>query len=119
MSMTEDNIHKHELIGLCAQITASSDKGIIGTRGKIVDETKNTFSLETKGTERTYPKNGTILAVKIQNKEIEIDFSHLRFRPEDRIKKAKKQAILCIAPSLPFVMANGMSRFDNQQSGKW
>ncbi len=93
MSITKDNIHKHELIGLSAQITASSDRGCIGTRGKIIGETKNTFSLETKGIEKTYQKNGTRLAVKIQNKEIEFDLTQLRYRPEDRIKKAKNKAV--------------------------
>lgn len=90
MSITMDNIHKHELIGLSAHIIVSSDKDCIGTRGKIIGETKNTFSLETKGIEKTYQKNGTKLAIIIQNKEIEFDLSNLRFRPEDRIKKAKK-----------------------------
>ena len=93
MSITRQNIHKHELLGLSAHILSSSDKRWIGLKGKIVDETKNTFKIETSGREKIIPKKGTVLALKIGRDEVRIDASHLRFRPEDRIKKAKKRAV--------------------------
>jgi ribonuclease P protein subunit POP4 len=93
MTITKANIHKHELIGLSAQIIASEDKNFIGISGKIIDETKNTFILDTKKVEKTIQKQGTKLALKIGDEHVKIDASKLRFRPEDRIKKARKKAV--------------------------
>ncbi|UCE37794.1 MAG: ribonuclease P protein subunit [Thermoplasmata archaeon] len=93
MSITKHNIHKHEFIGLYAQIIDSSDKGCIGLSGTIVDETKNTFKLKTADTEKTIQKYGTVLSMKIGCDEVAVDASKLRFRPEDRIKKIKKRAV--------------------------
>lgn len=93
MRITKHNIHKHELIGLNAQIVNSDDKRWVGLKGKIVDETKNTFRIETSGREKIIPKKGTQLALKISGDEVRINASLLRFRPEDRIKKAKKRAV--------------------------
>jgi ribonuclease P protein subunit POP4 len=93
MRITKHNIHKHELIGLKAQIAGSDDKRWIGLSGRIVDETKNTFRMDISGREKIIQKKGTILALTIGNDEVVIDASLLRIRPEDRIKKAKKRAV--------------------------
>lgn len=93
MSITKQNIHKHELLGLSARIIETPDKGCIGLTGRIVDETKNTFKIETPGKEKILQKKGTIIAVKIGNDEVNIDVSKLRYRPEDRIKKARRKMV--------------------------
>lgn len=93
MSITKQNIHKHELLGLSARIVSTTDKECIGLTGRIVDETKNTFKIETTGKEKVLQKKGTIIAVKIGNDEINIDVSKLRYRPEDRIKKARRKMV--------------------------
>ncbi len=90
MSRVKENIHKHEFIGLNAHIIDCTDKGLVGVEGRIVDETKNTFKLETSGAEKILPKKGTVLALKIGDDQVEIDTSRLRYRPEDRIKKARR-----------------------------
>jgi ribonuclease P protein subunit POP4 len=118
MSITKKNIHMHELLGLSARIIDTPDKGCIGLKGRIVDETKNTLKIETSGKEKILQKKGTVLAVKIGNDEVNIDASRLRYRPEDRIKKAKKRAILCIALSLQFAIANGTLVFCKQQESE-
>lgn len=94
MNITKQNIHKHELIGLNTRIIESTDKRLCGLFGRIVDETKNTFKIEILGEEKTIPKKGTTLAMKIGKTEIVMDASRLRYRPEDRIKKAKKKAVI-------------------------
>jgi ribonuclease P protein subunit POP4 len=93
MSITSKNIHKHELLGLQARIITSPDKGLKGVTGRIVDETKNTFKLMTPKGEKTLMKKGTLLAVQIKDEEIAIDASKLTYRPEDRIKKARRRAV--------------------------
>jgi ribonuclease P protein subunit POP4 len=94
MNLRKENIHKHELIGLYAKIQDSYDKGIIGIEGRIIDETKNTFKTEIRGYEKTIQKDGTLLSVRIANEDVGIDASKLRFRPEDRIKKARRKAAI-------------------------
>lgn len=93
MSITRQNIHKHELIGQNAKIITTKDPGCIGLKGKIVDETKKTIKIEVSGKEKTLQKNGTVLTLRIENQDVKLDLSALRLRPEDRIKKAKSKAV--------------------------
>lgn len=93
MSITKLNIHKHELIGLSTRIVKSTDKRWIEAQGRIVDETKNTLRIDISGQEKTLQKKGTVLSVKIGENEVNIDASMLRYRPEDRIKRARKGAV--------------------------
>ena len=90
MSLTKDNIHKHEFVGLTTRVITATDVSWIGKSGRIVDESKNTFKMEIDGKEKLLPKHQTVLAIKIKDKEITVDASQLRLRPEDRIKKVKK-----------------------------
>jgi ribonuclease P protein subunit POP4 len=93
MSITKDNLHMHELIGLDVRIISATDGGLVGLSGRIVDETKNTFRIEISDKVKTLQKNGCILKANVGNKEFKIEGSKLRFRPEDRIKKAKNRAV--------------------------
>ncbi len=93
MNITKQNIHKHELIGLYTRIVKSTDKRWVETEGRIVDETKNTLRIDISGQEKTFQKKGTMLSVKIGEHEVNIDASMLRYRPEDRIKRARKRAV--------------------------
>lgn len=93
MSITKNNIHKHELIGLSAKVISSSDSSLKGISGKIVNETKKTLRIEVDGKEKVLLKKGTVLLLNIKNQEIKLNVSHLTFRPEDRIKKAKSKMV--------------------------
>jgi len=50
--ITPQNLVRHELIGLKAKISDSSDREIIGIQGKVVDESRNSLALEVKGKEK-------------------------------------------------------------------
>lgn len=91
MSVTRSNIHKHEFIGQRIRIISSYDKRWNGISATIVDETKNTFRIEQDGKERVLQKKGTVFTIKIGNEELQIDASYITFRPEDRIKKARRK----------------------------
>jgi ribonuclease P protein subunit POP4 len=93
MRITKNNIHKHELIGLSAEVISSSDSSIKGISGKIVDETKKTLRFEVDGKEKVILKKGTVLLLKMGDKKIKLNVSKLTFRPEDRIKKAKRKMV--------------------------
>jgi ribonuclease P protein subunit POP4 len=45
--ITTENITRHELIGLETTILESNNSQVVGLHGKIIDETKSMFTLET------------------------------------------------------------------------
>ena len=46
MNINANNILFHECVGLTTKITHSSEKSMEGIEGKILDETRNTFSIQ-------------------------------------------------------------------------
>lgn len=90
--ITPQNIIQHELIGLYVEIVDSSNKNIIGKKGKIVNETKNFLIIKTRNTEKKIQKKYTQFVFTIPDKrKVKVDGSLLLARPEDRIKfKIKK-----------------------------
>ncbi|MCK9151319.1 ribonuclease P protein component 1 [Methanobacterium alcaliphilum] len=87
--ITPQNIFRHELIGLEVEIMKSSHKELVGIKGKIVDETRNTIQIENEsGRETLIAKNVAIFHFLIPDgQKVEIDGKILVSRPEDRIKK--------------------------------
>ena len=76
-----------EFIGSWLMVLECSAKSLRGITGKIVDETKNTFVIETGGREKRIPKKGSVF-------EIGGDVIHgnrIMFRAEDRPRKLKKK----------------------------
>jgi|TARA_Y100000310_G_scaffold159627_1_gene159241 ribonuclease P protein subunit POP4 len=88
--MNLKNIVKFELIGLTMEITEAKNKSLIGLKGKIIDETRNMLTLDTKKGIKKLIKSQVKLKMKFKNKNIEIDGRLLVNRPEDRIKKVRK-----------------------------
>lgn len=81
------DIIRHELIGLEIEVTASKNKSLVGVKGKIVDETKNTLKVRANSRVLTIMKNAIMFKANVGGKNIEIDGKCLMARPEDRIKK--------------------------------
>jgi ribonuclease P protein subunit POP4 len=82
------NLRKHELIGLDVEVVIATDPTQQRLRGRIVDETRNTLVLEVRGDEKRIPKRGSRFRFDIQG-GVEVDGDEIRFRPEDRVKKAR------------------------------
>jgi len=82
------NVRKHELIGLQVAVLRSSDPSLVGVRGLVVDETRNTLVVEAAGREKRVPKEGTRFRFEVQG-GVEVDGDEILFRPEDRTKKAR------------------------------
>ncbi|MCD6576347.1 MAG: ribonuclease P protein component 1 [Nanoarchaeota archaeon] len=85
--ITPKNLIKHELIGLEAEVVKSKNKSLIGLKGKIVDETKNMLTIETKKGEKKIIKKECTLRIKLNKEIVEVDGALLVGRPEKRIKK--------------------------------
>jgi ribonuclease P protein subunit POP4 len=82
------NLRKHELIGLQVEVLQATDPGQVHVAGRVVDETRNLLVIEADGREKRIPKQGARFRFSIQG-GIEVEGDDIRFRPEDRIKKAR------------------------------
>jgi ribonuclease P protein subunit POP4 len=87
MPVTARNILQHELIGLEAEVTASSNGSLVGTKGKVMMETRNTITIGA----RTVPKKGTTIAFVLGGRSVSVNGDRLVARPEERIKKKIKK----------------------------
>jgi ribonuclease P protein subunit POP4 len=85
--ITARNILQHELIGLEAEVTESPNRSLVGTKGKVMMETKNTLTIGT----RTVPKKGATLLLTLEGVGVKVNGSSLLSRPEERIKKKVKK----------------------------
>lgn len=84
--MRDNLFARTELIGLDVEVLSEPFSGI---SGKVVDETKNTFTIESAGTERMVPKPGNVFRFASGGRTIDIRGSEIMHRPEDRIKKVR------------------------------
>ncbi len=76
---------KGELIGKKAAAINKKRANII-VKGRIVDETKNTFTFETEKGKKRVIKQNIIIEIRHKNKKIRIDGKKLAVAPEERIK---------------------------------
>ena len=77
---------RSEFIGLDVVVLSAPFSGI---SGKVVDETKNTFTISSAGTERMVPKPGNEFRFIKEGKHTDIKGIEIQHRPEDRIKKVR------------------------------
>ena len=83
------NLLKHELIGLECEIKESSNTSQVGLKGKVVDETRNLLTIETKDGEKKVEKKNIKIMFKLPTEEkVVVDGELLIGRPEIRTKRA-------------------------------
>jgi ribonuclease P protein subunit POP4 len=98
IEITPENLPYHELIGLHVWVDSSCDPTFNGLSGIVIDETRNTFQIETKaGGLVLIPKKGTVFVFEIpegisQNGRISVklDGNIMLSQPQNRIKNLKK-----------------------------
>lgn len=81
------DVPKSEFIGLEAEVVEAANKDLIGLKGTIVDETKNTLVIERQHRVKKLLKNQVTLKLRMDGKAIWIDGKMLIGRPEERMKK--------------------------------
>jgi ribonuclease P protein subunit POP4 len=87
MPIRPENILRHELIGLKATVARSSNTLLMGTRGRIVDETRNTVKLSTSEGVKMIPKGAAVFRLDLPDGSIvEVEGAKLVGRPENRMK---------------------------------
>ncbi len=94
MSITPENIVRHELIGIRVKVEKSTDPTLEKLSGKVIDESYNMLIIEgkkrgeKKPKEKSIPKRNSIFIFTLPNGvKVEVDGRLLVGRPEDRIKK--------------------------------
>jgi ribonuclease P protein subunit POP4 len=88
--ITPQNIAQHEIIGLEVRVMESRNKSFVGMKGRVVDETLSTLTIETpKGDKKIAKAGTTLLFVLPSGIEAEIYGNDIVARPEDRIKKKR------------------------------
>lgn len=91
MKITPD-IVRSEFIGTEAQVSASPNKSYLGLSGRVIDETKNTFTLIHANKAKRVVKDAAVFRFKYSDGTIvQIDGKLLAGRPEDRLKKTIKR----------------------------
>lgn len=88
MPVTKRNLLRHELIGLEARVMDSSDPTLLGTSGKVVDETRNMLVIEQGKKIKTISKSTSTFLITLPDGErVTVDGKKLVGRPEERVKR--------------------------------
>lgn len=88
MIRTCRNLKAHELIGLHASVIDSNNQSLVGSRGKILHETRNMLFLQSSENVKMIPKNIAKLELSLPSNELcVLDGKELVGRPEDRIRR--------------------------------
>jgi len=87
MKVTSDII-RYEFIGIEAKVVKSRHPNYVGIVGKVIDETKNMFTILHNGKRKKIIKDSVIFHFTFPDATtVEIDGKLLVGRPEDRLKK--------------------------------
>ena len=88
MKITPDVV-RCEFIGAQAKVHRSSHLENVGISGRVVDETRNTFSILQKTKCKIVAKQSSVFRFRfLDDTVVEIDGKILVGRPEDRLKKS-------------------------------
>ncbi len=80
-------ILREELIGLETEILEAKNKSLKGIKGKIIDETKFTFEIETPRGRKKVLKEQVTLKLPYKGRKLAVDGKLLIGRPYERLKK--------------------------------
>jgi len=89
MKIDRQNVVNHELIGLCVTVVESANRSSVGMSGRIVDESRNTFTIEIEGREKMAAKHCNTFEFTLpEGSKVRINGDLLLARPEDRAAKS-------------------------------
>ena len=83
--ITANNITSHEFIGLDTEITQSTNPQVIGLNGRIINETKSMFTINTENGSKSIAKLTNSWKFSIEGKDVVVEGSKITKRPFDRI----------------------------------
>jgi len=83
--ITADNITSHEFVGLNTEIVQSTNLQVVGLNGRIINETKSMFTINTEKGVKTIAKSTNSWRFSIENKDMIVEGSKITKRPFDRL----------------------------------
>ena len=83
--ITTDNITSHEFIGLHTEIINSSNPQVVGLNGRIINETKSMFTINTEKGSRSVAKSTNSWKFSVDGKDVVVEGTKIEKRPFDRI----------------------------------
>lgn len=87
MPITRRNVVRHELIGLEARVVNSTDPGLLGVGGRILDETRGTLVIEHLGKPKVIHKAAVVLRITLPSgEEVEVKGAEVVAKPEERVR---------------------------------
>lgn len=90
---TPENLVRHELIGLSVVVAESTNSTMVGISGRVVDETRNTFLIETRSGDKRVPKSCNCFIFTLsQGLKVKAEGSVLVSQPENRINKKLRRS---------------------------
>jgi ribonuclease P protein subunit POP4 len=87
--MEQESIMSDELIGRIVTVIGCTDPSWVNQTGLIIDETQQTFLIETQGKQKRIAKQTATFAFEYHGKKTIVNGSRLAYRPEERIKKTR------------------------------
>jgi ribonuclease P protein subunit POP4 len=92
MMKLNPSIVQREFIGLETKVVRSSNPHVVGISGRVVDETRNTFTILYNGKRRVVIKDTAVFDfVMPDGTVVEIEGKIIMGRAEDRIKKRPRR----------------------------
>lgn len=89
MIRSSRNLIYHELIGLDVMVVDHVDRGLVGRRGKVVDESMNILIMDDGLRKIKVPKQGGKFIFKLLKEDVVVRGELIIGRPEDRIKRCR------------------------------
>ena len=83
--ITADNIRSHEFIGLNTEICESTNPQVIGLNGRIINETKSMFTINTENGMRSIAKDTCSWKFTVQDKSMIVKGTSITKRSFDRL----------------------------------
>ncbi|MBO3802629.1 MAG: ribonuclease P protein subunit [Candidatus Brockarchaeota archaeon] len=77
---------RRELVSLEVEVVSSTDPTLAGTKGTVIDETKNTFTIRSASGDKVVPKKVSVFRFTLPSgKTVTLAGRSLNLRPEDRL----------------------------------
>lgn len=83
--ITQENVVRHELIGLRARVEGSSNGQLVGLQGTVVYETMSMLHLDVGDRRVKVPKAHSTWSFVVEGDRASVDGNSLRRRPHDRL----------------------------------
>ena len=84
--ITQQNVARHELVGLTARVVDSADPSLVGIEGRVVEETAHTLVVDAGEGEKTVPKPYTTFEFELPDATVRVEGDAIDARPAERAR---------------------------------